>query len=86
MMSFDKIIKIDIKLGKTKLKYNNDVKIDDIGVGEKFVYYGYIYTKINKENFCISDDIYDNDFMRCLFDPNTPVVRPITIKKRRKIK
>lgn len=44
--------------------------ISNIKVGEKFVYCGHNYTKLNEENFCIIDD-YDKDFMRCQFDPIT---------------
>lgn len=44
--------------------------IKDIEVGGKFVYKGHNYTKLNEDNFCIIDD-YDEDFMRCIFDPIT---------------
>ena len=44
--------------------------IKDIEVGGKFTYNGHNYTKLNEENFCIIDD-YDEDFMRCIFDPIT---------------
>lgn len=47
-----------------------DCTISNIKVGEKFVYCGHNYTKLNEENFCIIDD-YDEDFMRCIFDPMT---------------
>ena len=50
------------------LKASKCVKIEDIAVGEQFVYCGHTYTKLNKENFCIIDD-YDSNFMRCQFDP-----------------
>ena len=51
-----------------ELKAIKGVKIEDIAIGEQFVYCGHTYTKLNKENFCIIDD-YDSDFMRCQFDP-----------------
>ena len=44
--------------------------IKDIEVGGKFTYKGHNYTKLNEDNFCIIDD-YDEDFMRCIFDPIT---------------
>lgn len=44
--------------------------IKNIEVGGKFVYKGHNYTKLNEDNFCIIDD-YDEDFMRCIFDPIT---------------
>lgn len=44
--------------------------ISDIKVGEQFVYGGRNYTKLNEECFVIIDD-FDDDFMRCIFDPIT---------------
>ena len=56
------------EIKELKEKVGKGIKIDDIAVGEQFVYCGHTYTKLNKENFCIIDD-YDSDFMRCQFDP-----------------
>lgn len=68
MNILDEIKELKEKLNTLELKVSNGVKIDDIAVGEQFVYCGHTYTKLNKENFCIIDD-YDSDFMRCQFDP-----------------
>ena len=68
MNILDEIKELKEKLNALELKVNKGVKIDDIAVGEQFVYCGHTYTKLNKENFCIIDD-YDSDFMRCQFDP-----------------
>lgn len=68
MNILDEIKELKEKLNALELKVSNGVKIDDIAVGEQFVYCGHTYTKLNKENFCIIDD-YDSDFMRCQFDP-----------------
>ena len=68
MNILDRIKELKEKLNALELKVSKDVKIDDIAVGEQFVYCGHTYTKLNKENFCIIDD-YDSDFMRCQFDP-----------------
>lgn len=68
MNSLDEIKELREKLNALELKLSKGVKIDDIAVGEQFVYCGHTYTKLNKENFCINDD-YDNGFMRCQFDP-----------------
>lgn len=68
MNILDEIKELREKLNALELKVSKGVKIDDIGVGEQFVYCGHTYTKLNKENFCIIDD-YDSDFMRCQFDP-----------------
>lgn len=68
MNILDEIKELKEKLNALELKVSKGVKIDDIAVGEQFVYCGHTYTKLNKENFCIIDD-YDSDFMRCQFDP-----------------
>lgn len=68
MNILDEIKELKEKLNALELKVSNGVKIDDIAVGEQFIYCGHTYTKLNKENFCIIDD-YDSDFMRCQFDP-----------------
>lgn len=68
MNILDKIKELKEKLNSLELKVRKGVKIDDIAIGEQFVYCGHTYTKLNKENFCIIDD-YDSDFMRCQFDP-----------------
>ena len=68
MNILDEIKELKEKLNALELKVSKGVKIDDISVGEQFVYCGHTYTKLNKENFCIIDD-YDSDFMRCQFDP-----------------
>ena len=52
------------------VKNSKQLTIKDIEVGGKFTYKGHNYTKLNKDNFCIIDD-YDEDFMRCIFDPIT---------------
>ena len=41
--------------------------VSDIKVGERFIYSGHKYTKLNEDNYCIIDD-YDESFMRCIFD------------------
>ena len=51
-------------------EYAPQLTIKDIEVGGKFTYKGHNYTKLNEDNFCIIDD-YDEDFMRCIFDPIT---------------
>lgn len=68
MNILDEIKELKEKLNALELKVSKGIKIDDIAVGEQFVYCGHTYTKLNKENFCIIDD-YDSDFMRCQFDP-----------------
>lgn len=68
MNILDEIKELKEKLNALELKASKGVKIDDISIGEQFVYCGHTYTKLNKENFCIIDD-YDSDFMRCQFDP-----------------
>lgn len=68
MNILDEIKELREKLNALELKVSKGIKIDDIAVGEQFVYCGHTYTKLNKENFCIIDD-YDSDFMRCQFDP-----------------
>lgn len=69
-----KVVKVEIKeINAEELDkqiaalQHKGVKINDIVVGEQFVYCGHTYTKLNKENFCIIDD-YDSDFMGCQFD------------------
>ena len=52
------------------VKNSKQLTIKDIEVGGKFTYKGHNYTKLNEDNFCIIDD-YDEDFMRCIFDPIT---------------
>lgn len=42
--------------------------IDDIEVGEQFIYCGHKYTKLNENNYCIIDD-FNSSFMYCIFDP-----------------
>lgn len=68
MNILDEIKELREKLNALELKASKGVKIDNIAVGEQFVYCGHTYTKLNKDNFCIIDD-YDSDFMRCQFDP-----------------
>lgn len=68
MSILDEIKELREKLNALELKVSKGVKIDNIAVGEQFVYCGHTYTKLNKDNFCIIDD-YDSDFMRCQFDP-----------------
>ena len=68
MNILDRIKELKEKLNALELKVGKGIKIDDIAVGEQFIYCGHTYTKLNKENFCIIDD-YDSDFMRCQFDP-----------------
>lgn len=68
MNILDEIKELKEKLNALELKVSKGIKIDDIAVGEQFIYCGHTYTKLNKENFCIIDD-YDSDFMRCQFDP-----------------
>lgn len=68
MNILDEIKELREKLNALELKASKGVKINDIAVGEQFIYCGHTYTKLNKENFCIIDD-YDSDFMRCQFDP-----------------
>ena len=68
MNILDEIKDLKEKLNALELKASKCVKIEDIAVGEQFVYCGHTYTKLNKENFCIIDD-YDSNFMRCQFDP-----------------
>ena len=68
MNVLDEIKDLKEKLNALELKASKCVKIEDIAVGEQFVYCGHTYTKLNKENFCIIDD-YDSNFMRCQFDP-----------------
>lgn len=51
-------------------KKAKQLTISDIKVGEQFVYGGRNYTKLNEECFVIIDD-FDDDFMRCIFDPIT---------------
>ena len=60
------------KIAKLELNQKTDkqLTIADIKVGEQFEYRGRTYTKLNEENFCIIDD-YDDNFMRCIFDPIT---------------
>lgn len=53
--------------------------ISDINVGEKFVYAGYNYTKLNEDNYCIIDDC-DESFMHCIFDPITNDYRESIIR------
>lgn len=53
--------------------------ISDINVGERFVYAGYSYTKLNEDNYCIIDD-YDGSFMCCIFDPITNDYRESIIR------
>ena len=53
--------------------------ISDINVGERFVYAGYNYTKLNEDNYCIIDDC-DESFMRCIFDPITNDYRESIIR------
>lgn len=67
MNILDRIKELKEKLNALELKVGKGIKIDDIAVGEQFIYCGHTYTKLNKENFCIIDD-YDSDFMRCQFD------------------
>ena len=70
MNKIDKIEK-DIKKLKEEIKYNKNkdksTTINDIKVGEQFIYRGHNYTKLNNNNYCIIDD-YDGDFMCCCFD------------------
>lgn len=68
MNILDEIKELKEKLNALELKVSKGIKIDDIAVGEQFVYCGHTYIKLNKENFCIIDD-YDSGFMRCQFDP-----------------
>ena len=70
MNILDEIKELKEKLNALESKANKFVKINDIAVGEQFVYCGYTYTKLNEENFCIIDD-YDDNFMSCQFDPIT---------------
>jgi hypothetical protein len=60
------------KIAKLELNQKTDkqLTIADIKVGEQFEYCGRTYTKLNEDGFCIIDD-YDEDFMRCIFDPIT---------------
>ena len=69
----DEIKELRTKLNTLEQKVSKGVKIikiDDIAVGEQFVYCGHNYTKLNEDGFCIIDD-YDEDFMKCIFDPIT---------------
>lgn len=68
MNILDEIKELKEKLIALESKANKGVKINNIAVGEQFVYGGHTYTKLNKENFCIIDD-YNGDFMICQFDP-----------------
>ena len=66
-------IKCEIKQIKNKLEeiekeLNKSTTIDDIKVGEQFIYKRHNYTKLSKNNYCIIDD-YDSSFMSCIFDP-----------------
>ena len=66
-------IKCEIKQIKNKLEQiekelNKSTTIDDIKVGEQFIYNGHNYTKLTEYNYCIIDD-YDDSFMNCIFDP-----------------
>ena len=58
------------KYFETPVKGERQLTIDDIEVGQQFKYCGRTYTKLNEDGFCIIDD-YDEDFMRCIFDPIT---------------
>ena len=60
------------KIAKLELNQKTDkqLTVADIKVGEQFEYCGRTYTKLNEDGFCIIDD-YDEDFMRCIFDPIT---------------
>lgn len=60
------------KIAKLELNQKTDKQLTvvDIKVGEQFEYCGRTYTKLNEDGFCIIDD-YDEDFMRCIFDPIT---------------
>lgn len=66
----EEIKKLKERLSSLEKQVTDNGTISEIKVGEKFVYCGYNYTKLNKENFCIVDD-FDDDFMRCIFDPTT---------------
>lgn len=62
--------KVEMLSKPTTLGFSVGNTIKDIEVGGKFTYKGHNYTKLNEDNFCIIDD-YDEDFMRCIFDPIT---------------
>lgn len=62
--------KVEMLSKPTTLGFGVGNTIKDIEVGGKFTYKGHNYTKLNEDNFCIIDD-YDEDFMRCIFDPIT---------------
>ena len=62
--------KVEMLSKPTTLGFGGGNTIKDIEVGGKFTYKGHNYTKLNEDNFCIIDD-YDEDFMRCIFDPIT---------------
>lgn len=64
----EEIKKLKEGLANLEKQVADNGTISNIKVGEKFVYCGHNYTKLNEENFCIIDD-YDEDFMRCIFDP-----------------
>lgn len=66
----EEIKKLKEGLANLEKQVADNCTISNIKVGEKFVYCGHNYTKLNEENFCIIDD-YDADFMRCIFDPIT---------------
>lgn len=66
----EEIKKLKEGLANLEKQVADNCTISNIKVGEKFVYCGHNYTKLNEENFCIIDD-YDEGFMRCIFDPIT---------------